>query len=222
VSKRAVVVAGLVAAWCAAGPSRAAGDVLHRADVAVRFLQAGACDVTMTFEIETRSASPIRHHLGLPAAGRIAGFVLDRSASVTAAPPASANGRVLHVVPTGPGVHAYRLRYRVVELDDGASRCPLWLPLVSADGIARAVSLAVRLPPAARLVGSTFPPLDWSGGEGRAVLPHLPASVRVPFAPADRPPDWRERLTLSRVVDAVAIGTLIAASAVWVATRRRR
>ncbi|MEZ5285766.1 MAG: hypothetical protein R2712_13355 [Vicinamibacterales bacterium] len=68
----------------------------------------------------------------------------------------------------------------------------------------------MQLPEGASPVG-TMPALDWSDGEGRATLAHLPAFVRVPYADAGTARPWN----VGRLMDVVTIVTLLAASAVF-------
>ena len=63
-----------------------------------------------------------------------------------------------------------------------------------------------------------MPTFAWTGTQGSATLPHLPAFVIVPYAAAGGSRPW----DVSRVMDAVAIGTLVFASAVWLRRQKGR
>jgi hypothetical protein len=133
---------------------------------------------------------------------------LDGLDGAVAAPPVAA-GRTL-VLQVGPSLPTYTLRYRVIQPESGAFRCPVWLPTTPADGRSRAVRVTVTLPEGAAAVG-TFPVFAWRGTTGTVALGHLPAFVRVPFAGADVDPPWN----LARLMDRVSLGVLAAASLLW-------
>jgi hypothetical protein len=109
----------------------------------------------------------------------------------------------------------YTLRYAVEQPPSRASRCPLWVPSVPADGRSQAVRLSVRIPASAEAAG-TMPGFAWSGGEGTTTLGHLPAFVRVPYAMPGAPTP----LDIAFVMDLVAVVTLVVATAAW--ARRNR
>jgi hypothetical protein len=117
------------------------------------------------------------------------------------------------------GSHRYEVRYRVTHPEAWAYRCPVWLPAIAADGRSRNVSIEVTLPPAARPAGGAFPAFEWQNGAGRAILGHLPAFVRVPYAVPGHPPPTAHNV--GRIMDLAAIGILLVGTAFW-ATRRRR
>lgn len=182
----------------------AAAPVLTAADVQVVVTSPLACAVTLAVTID--GAPPtVEHRLAMLEGGRA---TLDGLDGAAAGPP-EAVGRTLalQVTPSSP---TYTLRYRVMQPESGAFRCPVWLPVMPADGRSRAVRVTATLPPGTEAVG-TFPAFAWGGATGTTTLGHLPAFVRLPFAGADVEPPWN----LAALMDRVSLGVLAAASLLW-------
>jgi hypothetical protein len=110
----------------------------------------------------------------------------------------------------------YELRYRVQQAPARRDRCPVWLPAVATDGQSRAVHVQVELPPGA-VAGHSMPALNWTGSSGSTSLRHLPAFVRIPYAPAGESPAW----DIARAMDVVALVVFGAATAMWIRSRKR-
>lgn len=207
----AVAAAGVLAVSVAAE----ANPVLRRAEALVAFVSGTTCTVGMTLDIvegatDALPGVAIEHRIGAASGARVDVTSIDGAARV---------GDVRTIGATrGLSIQAsarpYHLEYSVDQPRDRAFRCPLWLPSVSTDGRSPAVTLTVRLPPGAR-AGGTMPAFTWEGEVGSAAVGHLPAFVHVPFSLPGAPTPWNT----ARVMDGVAIATLLAAT-VWWATRR--
>jgi hypothetical protein len=111
----------------------------------------------------------------------------------------------------------YTLTYRVEQAAARMYRCPLWLPAVPADGVSRAVTLRVELPPETA-PGNTMPRFTWNGRGGTATLAHLPAFVLIPYSAVGEAAGW----DVSTVMDLAAVSVFVGASAIWVWRRRSR
>lgn len=105
----------------------------------------------------------------------------------------------------------YQLRYRADVAPARSFRCPVWLPDVATDGIARRVTLSVELPPGA-MPGDAMPSLAWTGTRGVATLGHLPAFVHVPFGAAGAAPGWG----IGATMDAVGAVVIVLSVALWI------
>lgn len=197
------MAAGLV---LAASPAAAAPG-LRTAQARIVFVDARACTVDLTVDID--DALEVEHRLGVGDGSRAA-LIDTRGTSTPDAPRRIGATLALTLRPTA---REYSIRYRV-EHPDGTDRCPLWLPDVPADGRSRAVTLAVEIPAGTRAVG-TMPAFAWAGTRGEVTLGHLPAFVRVPLARPGDPAPWN----IARVMDLVAVATLALASVIW--ARRR-
>lgn len=190
-----------------------AAPVLREARADIRMTSPAACEVALTLTVE--GAAEITHRLDTRTGTRVDLLGVE-GARVTAPPNDVAHTRALTVQPSA---RPYTIRYRV-ELPSGREyHCPIWLPAAPADGRSRAVVIDVMLPDGAVAAG-TMPALRWTGASGVATTGHLPAFVVVPYAAAGEPRAW----DVSRVMDAVAVATLVAASLLWLrrAGARRR
>ena len=187
------------------GPCTAvAAPVLRAAEARVEFQSATSCTVELALTVD--GAAEVEHRVEVVDGARVE-LIEIRGATATGNPRMIGRTRALVLRPDGA---TYMLRYAVEQPSSRASRCPLWVPSVPADGRSQAVRIRVRIPAGATAAG-TMPRLAWSGGEGSATLGHLPAFVRVPYAMPGDP----EPLDIAFVMDLVAIVTLVVASAVW-------
>lgn len=188
-----------------------AAPLLTGAQAAVRFDGPGSCAVALS--VTVTGATSIEHRLEL-----LEGASVDavRIEGATEATPPHDIGRTRTVTLT-PAVDGavYSLHYRIAQSPSRPYRCPLWLPTVPADGRSRAVRVEVELP-AGQTASGTMPAFSWTGSRGVATLPHLPAFVIVPFAPAGSVRPW----DVSRVMDVAAVASLALASVLWM--RRRK
>ena len=181
-----------------------AAPVLASADARIVFGAPTACEVTLTLAVS--GATEIEHRLESLEGSRTE---LIEVSGGTRVGDVREIGRTQSLVvrPTQP---TYTIHYRVAQSADRPHRCPLWLPTAPADGRSRSVRMRVTVP-AGNTANGTMPSFAWTGTVGSATLPHLPAFVIVPYAASGSARPW----DVSRVMDAVAIGTLALASAVW-------
>lgn len=186
-----------------------AAPVLRAADARVEFQSPTSCTVELALSVD--GASAVEHRVEVVEGARVE---LLEIRGATVAGDAQTIGRTRQLV-LRPDLATYTLKYTVAQPPSSAGRCPLWIPAVPSDGRSQAVRLRVRIPTGATAVG-TMPGLAWSGEEGTAVLGHLPAFVRVPYALAGE----SKPVDIASVMDAAAIVTLVVASAAW--ARRNR
>jgi len=204
-TKGAPAVAGVLIASAAI-----AAPVLRNADVHITVTSPTSCEVRIALTVD--GIREIDHRVDAAAASRTE-LIETRGAQRVGEVRAIGRTQSLVLRPDQP---AYEFSYRVRQPEDLRDRCPIWLPAVPADGRSRAVRLQVELPPGTR-PGGSMPAFAWSGNQGSARLGHLPAFVRVPYAPEGVTPGW----SIGSIMDAVAVLAFAVASAVW-AWRRRR
>ena len=111
----------------------------------------------------------------------------------------------------------YELRYRSTQSADRGGRCAIWVPAVPTTGQLQAVRIDVQLPDGSH-PGGTMPALAWTGDTGTTAIGHVPAFVRVPYAPPGESAPW----DLFEVIDAATIAIFAVASGIWLWRRRRR
>jgi hypothetical protein len=169
-----------------------AAPVLRDADVRVEYRSPTRCVVDLTVSVD--GATQVEHRVEVVDGARVELSELRGAVQLGEAWTVGRT-RALVVRPAGA---AYTVRYAVEQPPSSASRCPLWIPSVPADGRSQAVAVRVRIPAGATAAG-TMPGFSWVGDEGTARLGHLPAFV----------------------MDVVAIGTLVLASAAWARRRPR-
>lgn len=202
---------GLAVQTIVVGAALAEGaPVLREARAEIRLASPTTCAVSLTLTVE--GVADVTHRIDLRPGTRVDLLGVDGGAAV--APPTDiGRTRALTVRAAGP----YTLRYDVALPDDRAYHCPIWLPVVPADGRSRAVALQVTLPEGATASG-TMPVFRWAGAAGVATSGHLPAFVVVPYAGPGEPRPW----DVSRVMDAVTLGTLAVATLLWMRRARAR
>jgi hypothetical protein len=188
-----------------------AAPVLRSASAEIRFASPTSCDVSLTVAIE--GATDVEHRVEVADGNRIDAPVIE---GASAGGPATDIGRT-RAITIRQAQPRYTLRYAAALSADRAYRCPVWLPAVPADGRSRNVTIVVTLPDGASAAG-TMPAFSWTGSRGEARVPHLPAVVIVPFAEAGASRPW----DVSRVMDAVAIATLVVGSLFWLRRTRAR
>jgi hypothetical protein len=194
-----------------------AADVLNEARVRIAMADPLTCAVTASFVVALAGGNTVEHRLQRLEGSRLellevtgATQGVSRSVGITEA---------LTVTLPGAGTHRYELRYRVVQPDAWAFRCPVWLPTVAGDGRSRSIEIEAVLPSDARAAGGSFPAFQWADGIGRATLANLPAFVRLPYvAPGETHSPTRD---VSRLMDVTAVGVLIAGTVLWVIRKRR-
>ena len=207
----AALLAAIALLVATAEPVLAAKAVLESADARIGFSAPATCDVTLTLTVT--GASEVEHRLEWLEGTRsdlIAVTGAERVGDVREI------GRTRALV-VRPSQSSYTIHYRVEQTAAHAYRCPIWLPTAPADGRSRHVQMHVTLPGGTTASG-TMPAFLWSGAEGTATLPHLPAFVIVPFAAAGSARPW----DVSRVMDVMALTTLAVASAIWLLRQQRR
>jgi hypothetical protein len=207
-----------IAAFVMGAGSAAAANVLQEARVRIAMTTPHTCDVTTSIVLRLDRAGDIEQRLQRLDGSQVE--LLGITGAVQAAPQRSIGVTEAFVLRfPDAGTARYEVRYRATQPDEWAFRCPVWLPVVPADGRSRNVELEVTLPPAAQPAGGSFPAFIWQGGTGRATLGHLPAFVRLPYvAPGESRAPMRD---LGRMMELAAIAMLVAGMALWVARRRR-
>jgi hypothetical protein len=203
---KAVVAAGLLT-LAASAP---AAPVLRDAAVSITITSPISCEVSMMLTVD--GAGDVDHRVEAFAGSRIE-LVDTRGASVVGAVRTIGRTQSLVLRPEQPH---YEFRYRAQQPADVVGRCPVWLPAVPTDGRSRAVSIRVQLPPGAT-PGPSMPAFDWTGTQGSTRIGHLPAFVRVPYAPQGEVPGW----SIGQLMDGAAIVVFGAAMGIW-AWRRKR
>ncbi len=207
---RALAACGLLL-QILAPPAALAAPVLGSADARIAFTTPTTCDVTLALTVV--GAAEVEHRLESLEGSRTE-LIEVSGGDVVGQVREIGRTRALVIRPTQP---SYTIRYRVEQPADRANRCPIWLPTAPADGRSRTVHIRVVLPTGMAAAG-TMPTFVWSGAEGVATLPHLPAFVIVPYAAEGQARPW----DVSRVMDAAAVGTLAVASAVWLRRQKGR
>lgn len=205
------LLAGLaVAALCAAHAGAAAAAMLRSAEAHIVMHSPTSCEVSLTLAMD--GGTEVEHRIEVHEGSRV-GLLDVRGASQMG--DLRTIGRTLALV-LAPEASSYTLRYTVQQPPNRSGRCPLWVPTVPTNGRARPVRLAVRLPANAAAVG-TMPGFAWTGPEGTATVGHLPAFVHVPFAWPGTPAPW----DIARIMDVVAVATLVGATVAWGRRRTR-
>lgn len=189
-----------------------AAPVLRAADVSVDLTTPRSCDVTMSLRVE--GAAEIDHRVDAGSPANAAGIELLSVEGARQASPLNTVGRTQSLL-LRPEAATYRIHYRAQLRGDGASRCPLWLPTVPADGLSRTVTIAVELPPGSTSSDS-MPMLEWTGVHGAVTLGHLPSFVRVSHGPAGTASGWG----ITKTMDAVTVAIIVLATALWIWRRR--
>lgn len=206
---RALLTLAAVAVVVTAAPAVSA-PALTSAQAAIAFASPTACEVTLT--VTVTGAATMEHRLEALEGSRTE-LVEVRGA---AAGEVRDTGRTKALMVTPSGATPYSIHYRFEQTTEKPNRCPIWLPTAPADGRSRNVTIAVDLPDQT-VASGTMPAFTWQGTHGTATLPHLPAFVIVPYTGVGEPRPW----DVSRVMDAVALATLVGASGVWLRRRRR-
>jgi hypothetical protein len=190
--------------------SALATPVLRSADVRITMTSPTSCDVTM--DLTVTGASDVDH--------RIASFEGSRVELVDVR--GARRSGDLHMIGRteslvlSPGDGTYGFRYRALQSESRANRCPIWLPAVPTDGRPGAVRVIVDIPPA-MFPGSSMPAFTWAGTRGSAALAHLPSHVVVRYGPEGAARGW----DVGRIMDALAMTVFAAASAIWLWRARR-
>ncbi len=188
-----------------------AAPVLTSADARIAFVAPTSCEVMLRLAVS--GATDVEHRLESLEGSR-SELIEVSGGDLVGQVREIGRTRALVVRPREP---SYTIHYRVDQTPGRANRCPIWLPTAPADGRSRNVHIRVVLPTGMAAAG-TMPTFVWSGPEGVATLPHLPAFVIVPYAAEGEARPW----DVSRVMDAAAVGTLAVASAVWLRRQKGR
>ncbi len=197
----------------------AAPPILRDANLKVTFTNSNTCEVDAGFSVTPGTATSLEHRLQL-FEGTSVEVIRDlRRRAASPGLHLRANTGSSQLQAPSPDAHSYTVRYRVIQLEGRAFRCPLWLPTAPSDGRSLGVQVAVRLPAGATPSGGGFPALRWVASEGVARLGHVPAFVRVPFNEAGRPPtgSWN----INRVMDGTAILLLVVGMVGFIWRKRR-
>jgi molybdate transport system substrate-binding protein len=189
--------------------SARAAPVLRSAEIRVAIHSADACDVAMTIGVE--SGGTIDHRIEATASTQIH-LTSHRGARRVQPPQAIGRTRSLMLEVAS---REYELAYSVRQ-PAASHRCPLWVPAAPADGVSRAVRIRVELP-AGMSPASTMPAFTWNESTGTATLGHMPAFVRVAYAPTGETPFWN----VSTAMDAITVVVFVSASGIWLWRRKR-
>ncbi len=200
----AAVLAVLAAAPAVAAP------LLRSVEVRIDLQTPTSCVVELRLRVE--GASAIEHRLA-HAEGTETRLLDVVGAAADGEPRRIGRTLALIVRPAAPD---YTVRYAVDWPERGGARCPLWIPTVATDGQSRAVQVIVSIP-AGTVAGETLPALTWNGTEGSAQLGHLPVFVHVPITASGSPAPT----SVARLMDSIAVGTLVLTTLAWAARRRR-
>lgn len=200
----------LAAVLLAPAPGLAA-PTLTAATIQIAMTSHTTCAVTMTLRIE--GTSEIEHRIEAFDGGAVALDGVSGGAAM-GEPRAIGRTRSLTVRVDRPD---YVLRYLAVQPPDRRDRCPIWVPTVPASGQLGTVRLDVRLPDGSR-PASAMPSFAWTGASGTAAVSHVPAFVRASYAAPGEPLSW----DLLAVIDVVAVGVFVLASALWLWRRSRQ
>lgn len=194
---------------------------LRQADATVKWIDAAQCTATMALRIETDAPALVDHRAIVYEGARIENVAVHGDGIQVETNHAIGRTQSLTVRLPQAGTFSYAIDYRAIEPAEWLYRCPVWLPVVPADGLSRNVHLAVDLPAGAQPVGAMLPRLTWrASGRGETTLGHLPAIVRIHFTRPGEPVQWSDTIDLVRLVDAAAIIALVAATAGWALGRR--
>jgi hypothetical protein len=186
-----------------------ASPVLRSADIRVAIRSAQLCEITMSLAVD--GATTIDHRIATMDGSRIELVAVHHARQVQ-----------------GPRVVGHTLSLALEAAADGyqfaysvhrpatQDRCPLWIPAAPADGESRAVRITVELPSGMSPAG-TMPALTWNGTVGTTTLGHIPAFVRVPYAPSGESATW----DVSAAMDVMTIVVFAVASSIWIWRRRR-
>ena len=204
---RTVRLAALLSAGALAPAVALAAPVLREAEVQITFTSPTSCEVVIALTVD--GAAQVEHRLDAEDAELIG----MRGATQLSAVRAIGRTQSLVLTPTGG---AYQFQYRVRVPDTFAYRCPIWLPTVPTDGQSKAVRIRVELPATAS-PGSSLPAFNWTGTKGAAVLGHLPAFVRVPYATGGEARPW----DIGALMDAATGIVFVGASVIWIWRRKR-
>jgi len=207
-----------VAAFVMCAGDNATANVLLEARVQIAMRNPHTCDVTASIALELDRAGDIEQRVQRLDGSRVE--LLGITGAQQTAPPRSIGLTEAFVFRLpGAGSARYEVRYRATQPDEWAYRCPVWLPTVAADGRSRNVEIEVTLPSAAEAAAGSFPAFQWDGGTGRAMLGHLPAFVRLPYAARGEP--RAPMRDVGRMMELAAIAMLVTGMALWVVRRRR-
>jgi hypothetical protein len=203
---------GTLVAACGLTMVSAAGvpHVLRAAEVGITVTSPTSCEVAMTLTVD--GAPEIDHRIEAAEGTEIE---LVETGGAQLVSDVRRIGRTQSLVLRATEA-AYEIRYHVRQPADRAARCPIWLPALATDGRSRAVGIRVQLPPGAT-PGQSMPALDWTGTHGSVRLGHLPAFVRVPYAPDGESPAW----SIGQLMDAFTVLVFGAATAIWTWRQRR-
>jgi hypothetical protein len=203
----------VVAALCLAMPvaHAFAAPVLRSADIRIIITSPTSCEVAMTLSVD--GTSDVDHWIQAFGGSRIDLLAVAGAQQISGV---RVQGRTQSLL-LRPAGTAYALQYRVAVNDTRAYRCPMWVPAVPTDGRSRAIRMQVDLPAASSPSGGSMPAFAWTGAQGSTTLAHIPSFVHVRYATAGEAPGW----DITRVMDSVAVGVFVLASAVWIWRRRR-
>jgi hypothetical protein len=196
----------LALAWPISGYG---APVLRSADIRIAIDSRNSCTVTMTLTVD--GASALDHRIEASDDTRIDLSAVRGARQMQEPHPVGRTQSLMLELARS----AYELAYSV-QRPAAHDRCPLWVPVAPSDGVSRAVRVSVALPPGMSS-RTTMPAFRWNGSTGTTTLGHIPAFVRVRFAPAGESTPW----DVATAMDALAVLVFAGASGIWAWKRRR-
>lgn len=198
-----------------------ASGTLRQARITIVVDTPYSCDVTAAYSIDAPNESEIEHRIQLFEGASVELIEITGAAQQIDSPKVIGRTQSISVRLAAAAPATYGVRYRVRQPADWAYRCPMWVPTTPTDGTSQPVAIDVELPPAARASGGGVPAFRWAEARGTAILGHVPAFVRVPYATEGGPAPPRS-WDVARLMDLLAVAILAVGSALWVWTRKRR
>jgi hypothetical protein len=202
----------------AASTAPAAAATLRDARLTVAFAP-GGCDVTSRFVVDTADPAVVEHRL-MVSSGAVPEFAVV--GGIAGRADLIARSARLPVSLTGSGRNEYSVRYHASVDEAADGRCPLLVPHVPTDGVARSVLITADVPDDAAVLPGGFPAFDWRDRRGTVRISHIPSFVRVRYAPRGAAIAWHDTLDPARVVDVLAVSAIGISTLGWVLLRRRR
>jgi hypothetical protein len=215
------VVAMLVATAVLGGTASAATLKLERVDGRITIVSPGTCDVQLAIVIDGDRPQTVEHRLTLVGGMQIAALSVTGGGTLGESKTVGVTLSVPVTLLSG-GSSAYTVRYRVRQSQESDGRCPILVPLVATNGLDRVVTLTAQLPDGSEPLDDTFPAFSWSGPTtGSVRIGHVPAFVLLPFVRQGENTRWQSAMSRRRVVDAMALATLVVASLLWYKVKGR-
>lgn len=191
---------------------------LQSAHATIEILGDGTCDVRMRFVMTSDAPTTSSHRLLVRESTVVDGVEVS---GVDTGDMQRAGRSIVIPVSFKTGEAHYDAHYRVKQ-SVGDGWCGLLVPDAPTAGLARVVQIDAAFPAGVRRLPGEFPAMSWEQGRGSVKLGHVPAFARVPYAMGDEEVGWRRSFDVRTALDIAALGIIVGASVIWVASRRRR